>query len=91
MKDSKIKPTSSDLKNKAISTARLLRSYVHYDVEAMAMRVEEIYLIDGKGYSHSDVIPLTEEQIAKLSIDIPTAVVKAKFKVATILFPGALK
>lgn len=88
MKEQKIKPTSQDLKNKAISTARLLRSYVEYDVDDLAMRVMEIYRIDGKDYSHSDVMPLTEEQISKLSIDIPTAVVDAKFKPAAVLSLG---
>ena len=80
MTNSKIKPNSQDLKSKAISTATLVRSSVEYDVKAMCMRVEEVYWINGKGYSHRDVMPLSADQITKLSIDIPTAVVNAKFK-----------
>lgn len=80
MKQEKIKPNSQDLKNKAIVTARLLHSSVDYDSDKLVFHVYEVYRINGETYSHHDVMPLTKEQIDKLSIDIPAAVVSAKFE-----------
>ena len=79
MTQEKIKPNLQDLKNKAIVTARLLHSSVDYDSDNMVFRVYEVYRINGETYSHHDVMPLNKEQIDKLSIDIPAAVVAAKF------------
>lgn len=75
----KVKPNSQDLKNKSIVTAQLKYTSVDYDVENMVFRTYEVYTINGKTYSHHDVLPLSKEQIDKLSIDIPAAIVAVKF------------
>lgn len=79
MKTEKIKPTSSDLKTKAIVTMTLVSSTVSYDVANMVIKVHEFYNLGNVTYSHCDVIPLSKEQISKLSVDIPKAVVDYKF------------
>lgn len=77
----KVKPTYDELKNKALVELTPVMTSVSYYVEdACVETLERFSDSNGNLYEHRQVVPMTDEQLKKLSISVPRRVLKSEFK-----------